>query len=397
MLICGIKVTHDGGVALVEDGHLVFSAEMEKLANRERHARIEDLSVVFDLLRSHGYDPADLDHLVIDGWRKTDKIKMWGGQEISLPLAPYRRGILHTDLLKPYTFTSLDLTYESYPHYAGHVASAYCSSEFAREGADAYILCWDGAMFPFVYHYSPDARRLRAVGPPFYMLGDVYHTLAQGYPPFDDDVAWPHTLALPGKIMAYVSLGTPDKTAVQALHTVYQQAVATVLGTGDVPDDAAHELAGRRILERMRDRLSAPGASAEDMLASIHRFLTDIVVDGLVKVIDADGRRTPNLCLVGGCALNIKWNRAIRDSGIADTVWVPPFPNDAGSAIGAACCALLTHTTTPYLDWSVYSGPSLPTTETTPPGWTASPCTITELAHVLHHTGPTRRLPARKR
>ncbi|MFX0576633.1 carbamoyltransferase N-terminal domain-containing protein [Nocardia nepalensis] len=38
MVICGIKVSHDGGVAVVEDDRLVFSIEMEKLGNGLRYS-----------------------------------------------------------------------------------------------------------------------------------------------------------------------------------------------------------------------------------------------------------------------------------------------------------------------------------------------------------------------
>ncbi|MGY3294250.1 putative NodU family carbamoyl transferase [Bradyrhizobium sp. LM3.6] len=34
MRICGIKLTHDGAVALIEDGRVVFCVEQEKLNNK---------------------------------------------------------------------------------------------------------------------------------------------------------------------------------------------------------------------------------------------------------------------------------------------------------------------------------------------------------------------------
>ncbi len=35
MNVCGIKLTHDSGVALIQDSRLVFSVEMEKFIERE--------------------------------------------------------------------------------------------------------------------------------------------------------------------------------------------------------------------------------------------------------------------------------------------------------------------------------------------------------------------------
>lgn len=37
MVILGIKVTHDGGMALIDNGKLIFSYEMEKLNNNPRY------------------------------------------------------------------------------------------------------------------------------------------------------------------------------------------------------------------------------------------------------------------------------------------------------------------------------------------------------------------------
>ena len=386
MIICGIKLTHDGGVALVDNGRLVFSVEMEKIANNPRHQRIDELATVFDLLGQYGYRPEDVDRYVADGWRKTHKVKLWGGQEVLVELAPYRRGMLDADLLRPYPGQVLDLEYTSYTHYAGHVASAYCASPFARRGEASYVLCWDGAMFPFLYHYDPGTGRMETSGPVLYALGDTYHTLAQLFPPFDAPLEWPHTLALPGKIMAYIAKGRPVEHAVSALERLQRQAELEVFGTDRPREDQLNELSGRRILTLVRDRLDVPGVAPQDMIASVHAFLGRALVRRLTALIAEDGQRSENLCLVGGCALNIKWNRDIRESGAARHVWVPPFPNDAGSAIGTACCELLRSSDAKYLQWSVHSGPEL-VDRGIPDGWTATQCPPAALAEQLHARG----------
>ena len=43
MRICGVKFGHDGAVAVVEDGRLLFSVDLEKLGNGIRHCPLEDL------------------------------------------------------------------------------------------------------------------------------------------------------------------------------------------------------------------------------------------------------------------------------------------------------------------------------------------------------------------
>jgi hypothetical protein len=57
MIVCGVKITHDGAVALIENNRLIFSMEMEKINNNIRHEHINDFQVIFDILALYGYDP----------------------------------------------------------------------------------------------------------------------------------------------------------------------------------------------------------------------------------------------------------------------------------------------------------------------------------------------------
>ncbi len=385
MIICGAKLTHDGAVALIDGNRLVFSVETEKIDNNPRHSNIHDLDLIFQLLREHGYDPGQVDRFVFDGWWKTERIKPWGDQQVRIELAPYRRGLLDTDLLRSYHLRTLDLEYTSYHHYAGHVASGLCTSPATARGESSYVLCWDGAAFPYLYHYDLPAGKVRSLGPLHYMIGNCYHSIAMAYPPFDLDIEYPLTMSLPGKIMAYVANGNPADAGRKMFDEAYRHAIRVVFGDGVVHDEQCSHRNGQRVLGTMRDALDDVDVHPDDMLASLQAFMGDKLVDALAAAIAADGRQSQNLTLVGGCALNIKWNRQIRDSGVCADVWVPPFPNDAGSAIGTACCALM-ETGRAQLDWDVYAGPDLKPSELDD-RWTAKAHTIEDLAHFLHHTG----------
>jgi carbamoyltransferase len=54
LLLCGLKLTHDAGLALIDDGVLVASVEVEKLQNRIRHAAMPDLGLVGEALAAYG-------------------------------------------------------------------------------------------------------------------------------------------------------------------------------------------------------------------------------------------------------------------------------------------------------------------------------------------------------
>ena len=129
-------------------------------------------------------------------------------------------------------------------------------------------------------------------------------------------------------------------------------------------------------------RLDLDGAS---VLASFQEALARLLVERLADAVKPLAGRVRTLCLAGGSALNIKWNSAIRDSGLFDTVWVPPFPNDSGAAIGAACASLMHRGAFGPLEWSVYCGRPLGTTRPRP-GWHGEKCSVDELGAVLATT-----------
>lgn len=68
MLICGLKLTHDGGLALIEDGRLLTSVEMEKLHNNKRFQPLDRLEMAEEVLSREGVRTDDIDLFVIDGW-----------------------------------------------------------------------------------------------------------------------------------------------------------------------------------------------------------------------------------------------------------------------------------------------------------------------------------------
>jgi carbamoyltransferase len=385
MILCGIKLTHDAAVALIDDGRLLFSIEMEKIGNRPRYSRMDDLAVVFELLEKYGYSPDRVDHYVIDGWRRPTLTKSVYGVEVSIPVGPYRRGLLNGELLQAYRFKAFDLSYLSYSHYAGHVFAAYCSSPFAATGEDVVVLVWDGAMLPYLYLVEGNRCAARSLGSPFYLLGDAYHTVSQYFAPFDAPVESP--LGLAGKIMAYTAFGSVDKSLVEFIQAVYERAVAGVVRRNGSPSDLElGEPLGRAILGEVVGELRSVAVPPENMIASWHAFLQDLLAQSVAAALDAHGLKRPKFSFVGGCALNIKWNRALRSSGLFSAMWVPPFPNDAGSAIGAACCAMFHQEGRRGLDWNVYSGPAL-SPSALEPGWSAERRDVRYLAESLYRDG----------
>jgi len=382
MRICGIKFGHDGAVAVIEDGRLLFSVELEKLGNGLRHSLLADMQVALDLLAGGGFARGDIDVFALDGWHAHSRnVFRWGPRELNFPRAPYIQTPLDRDLLAPLAASQSGLDYLSWPHYAGHAVGAWCSSPFAHTGASAYLLSWDGGMVPYLYYLDAGAGRVENLGALFPVVGDLYAEVAAGRGPFAANPSAWETLGTPGKIMAYVAWGTVREELVALFRRLFD-AVPPV-------DDATLATvypANFEVLARIRAAPEIAAADGADVIASYHHFVQALLLESLAAVVARHPGKARRLCYAGGCALNIKWNQAIRTSGLFDEMWIPPFPNDAGSALGAACCAMFAHEGRRVLDWSVYAGPGF-RAEPVPEGWQGRPCPPAELARELHASG----------
>ncbi|UGY17037.1 nodulation protein NodU [Bradyrhizobium septentrionale] len=397
MRICGIKLTHDGAIAVVEDGRLVFCTEQEKRGNNPRYQSIDNLDAVVLALAEHGLDPRDIDQFVIDGGdgeRESQFLVLSGAVPIALKGAPYveRRAEGLLDCVDGFGLIlgGKVFPYKSYPHVTGHVASAYSTSPFAVSGRPAFCLVWDGWISPRLYYVEPQGGRL--VGCLFPMIGHAYAVAGLHFGPYSRPNRTNSDLGIAGKLMAYVALGSADESIVAVFQELYDRRFAADTQQArryraDINNAEASLATMHDFFEASRLRLMAK--RAEDVLASFHVFLERLLIREIAMVLlrhsSLPGAR--NLCIAGGCGLNIKWNSALRATGLFDDVWVPPFPNDSGSAIGAACSALAAQDGFVPLEWSVYSGPALQASEV-PPEWQAAPCSLRDLAAILADNEP---------
>ncbi|MFG1889108.1 carbamoyltransferase N-terminal domain-containing protein [Micromonospora sp. NPDC049051] len=391
MLICGVKVTHDGSVALIENGRLITSVEIEKLDNRSRYTDLTDTALIARVLAGHGLSPTDVDTFVVDGWGyggPSEVVTQADESPLTLTVAPYREDNLQDDSLAVYRFEGLrvgakEYPYHSYHHTTGHIMSAYCTSPFAARREPAFVVVWDGGVLPRGYLVRPHGA-VENLGPIFGLIGNVYATFAMHFAPFrPEDLGVPtdqlpyQQLSVPGKVMAYVAKGVVRPDLCRVFDEIYRDEL-------DISLDFATTFS-RSFLSRTARMTVRP----EDALASMQHWLGERLVESLREMRALLPNSPASLCFAGGCALNIKWNSRIRASGVFDEVYIPPFPNDSGSAIGAACAEWTRSTGTPDLAWSVYSGPALAYGKYDGDGYgyTRRPLDVEGLAALLHLTG----------
>jgi carbamoyltransferase len=406
VIICGLKLTHDGAIALLDGDRLVFSVEIEKIANGPRYSPVDDLGIIPRVLDDFGYKPADVDEWVIDGWDGTGGYPVSSadlGQPAEIAVGPYRECAQCPDLLTPgvtgeFSLAGQALPYTSYAHAAAHLASAYCTSPFAVRDEPAFTLIWDGGMFPRLYWVEP-GRGVENLGELFPLIGHAYAVGAHHFGPFRRAVQSPRVddLGVAGKLMAYIALGQRDEAVLAAMRAEfgrrfesdepgavgYRQAVG---GFGSLVEPSVtpvHDFFGA-----IRVQADAIGAPDEDVLATLHDFLGELLTGRLAAAMARRAGDGPhNVCVAGGCALNIKWNTALRALPGVRELWVPPFPNDSGSAIGAAAARRAGQAGLTAIGWDYRLGPRLGPAGVLPDGWTAVACDADGLARVLHETG----------
>jgi carbamoyltransferase len=398
MLICGIKISHDAGIAAIEDGKVLFSIEVEKLENGHRYSSLGNLERVAQILKSEGLDPSDVGQFVVDGWfvEGVDDIEVTdpavlmarGGARLPIPVAPYQDrpggSPVARYIFTDHAFSTSAVGYASYHHVSNHLLGGYCSSPFAARGEDALVLVWDGGTVPRLYEVTARPRLVRPLTALLPITGDIFGEFSSHLDPFfrdtdgfSADEIMRHHLSVAGKAMAYAALGRVEEDAFGVFDNVL----------AEFPDVSAEnsKAASVKLIGR-RDEL-LPGLSDADLIATFQEYLGGRLLRSLASFLrDLGLPAEPNLVMAGGCALNIKWNSRLRRSGLIAGIWIPPFPNDSGAAIGTATCEMFHRGQHQALDWDVYSGPRL-TVGDIPPGWRVLGCGERELAGLLHTIG----------
>lgn len=399
MIICSLKFTHDGTIALIDNGKLVFSYEMEKLNNNDRF--IELLNFYSDdflnsILIKHGYKSEDIDHLVIDGWgvilieNKTENdyppfsfiFKKTDSEKMNITVNGYGLMIKNENVLEPVTFKYFKnkLVYNSYLHLSGHIFSAYCTSPFAKKKDDSFILAWDGISFPQVFYFNAKTKKVENLGAIFHLLGHSYSVFATNYYPFEGYAA--DDMSLAGQLMAYVAMGEVDQVVLAEFKRLFYLHENSIYKSSGLK---AQELIdkGTELLKEFVVYAELNDVDSNNLLSTYHVFFQEILLETLSNLISKYPSYTKNICLTGGCALNIKWNNHIRSSKIFEEVYVPPFPNDSGSALGAACCEMINRTGELVLNWDVYSGPNIEEGILSEK-WAVATCFLEQLAGILY-------------
>lgn len=373
MKILGIKYTHDSTVALVENRTLIFSEESEKIDNGNRYKKPDSINFPIDVLNKRCIDISNISNVVIDGWYKDILVK--GSNEV-LPVANYAD--INEDLLTETKSNCSLFDYSSYAHILGHMIGSYATSDFSKNEEPAYCVTWDGGQFPRVDYIEPNSEeKIKYIGSVHVMDGMIYEVIGLYVGPYKDETFLKDSArrnhkkkifaySIPGKIMSYIALGKINEELIENCFNVYYKLEENILGLELEKIYVENKLyLNCLFMEKLSKMDCFKRTDDASILLSIHTFLQRLFVKRLTTMIPNGS----NLVFSGGSALNIKWNSALLRTNHFKDIWIPPFTNDTGSALGMACTELALKNNIWSIDWSVYSGPKLienkPTSEWT--------------------------------
>ncbi|MFH0937610.1 MAG: carbamoyltransferase C-terminal domain-containing protein [Candidatus Daviesbacteria bacterium] len=329
--------THNASAALLRNGELVAMVEEERFTRRKNAYGEVPHNAIAYCLDSQGIILDDVDVVGI-GWDFNRLFQNAGRVAPSI-----------SDLAKMY-FPKDKFQYTQYPrlelvpHHLAHAASTYFLSGFQ----DAGILIVDGQgenQSTSLYSARDNNIKLLAEFPVRDSLGYFYEAVSQyiglsasepgktmglagyGQPIYDFDLI----KLLPAGYQINLDLNAPQteidqqKDAADAWSEYLQQK----FGIPNEPSYSYNPLLGRLI------RNVVLGQNQMDIAASAQRSL-ELVALHLVNYL-RQSAGSKNLCIAGGVGLNCSMNGRIVRERLFDNVFIPPFVNDAGVAVGAAC------------------------------------------------------------
>jgi hydroxymethyl cephem carbamoyltransferase len=324
MLTLAMKPGHDGSIAVVEDGRLVWCLESEK----DTFPRYAALTPATLLAVAERLDRIP-DVVALGGWEKPRRTGIIGAGYTGATAVEQGR----------MRFFGKDVRYFTSSHERSHIMMALGMAPPGSHDLTT-VLVWEGVIGSF-YLVDRDWHLVRTV-PVLAAPGERYAFLFSLADPGFPDRGSTSRPDGSGKLMALAAYGDPKDADDDIVAAVDRILCAEVLNPAPKADFA----------DTVLYNAGVESDATKTAAALLTKRIFDIFADAAVRDLPAG---TP-LRISGGCGLNCEWNAAWRDLGHFSSVFVPPCTNDSGSAIGTAIDALTHLDHARPLEWDVYSG-----------------------------------------
>jgi predicted NodU family carbamoyl transferase len=329
MKILSYNPGHDGAIVYLRDTNLVISIEAEKNSNY-RYSPISS----HDVFNVFGELDEIPDVICTGGWwpREANLVG-------SRPHVGYRGLIKSEAVVENRRLFGKSVQYFSSSHERSHLLCAFGMSGLPK-GTPCYGLIWEGSIGAF-YEIDADLN--------ITLLADVLNEPGNRYasiygladPTFPKNAPFSR-FSDSGKLMALASFSnriTPSEEE--------EKLIDFLLNSQHVR------------LNLYEDLEQSPYYNVgvnDPEFRNFAGIFSDRIFDVFHKFAKANMKKRFPLIIAGGCGLNCDWNTKWQESGLFPAVFVPPVPNDSGSAIGTAIDAQFYFTGNPKINWNVYAG-----------------------------------------
>jgi carbamoyltransferase len=345
MTVIGVNAyAHDAGVALVRNGEPVFVLEEERLDRVRKSRAFPSRSLALLLERhQHAFDEA---RAIAFPWRG-DRFA-WTVAKLIARRFPAALNLLRTEASPNMNFPTalrflriprevartvggkVQVPVTFVPHHDAHAASAFFLSPFDK----AAVLVMDGfgdECSTSIYHATGAAIRRISTNRFFDSVGIMYSMLTK-YLGF-------RTILDEGKVMALATYGSDELCA-------DLKRMVTLLPNGRYEINERffgyHRRGELEPVSKEFVRRFGPARRSEDPIAQRHMDIAralQVTLEETVLHVARHVRRELGesaLCMAGGTALNCIVNQRVLEETGFEQMYVPPNPNDAGVALGAA-------------------------------------------------------------
>jgi len=302
----------NAGLTIEDIDCIAFGWDLEKYSNGEMAAFYEDVNKVY---------PPDGRTL---GWQRA-LLSTFNRDTVTEKVRSELVRFFGTNNIPPI---------KSYPHHKSHAVTAFHLSPFEESlvctidgsGDTQCATIWAGK--------GGDLELVHEVNIP-HSLGWYYAAITEflGFQAYDGEY----------KVMGLAAYGRPNSQFAEALAKMVPVAENGWEYTVD-PKYIHHgpHTYSSRFTDHLADLLEMQPRFGTQALEPVHEDLAfeaqKLLEDRVVRLLRHFRKETGirNVCLAGGVALNVKMNRAIRDSELFDDMFVFPIPSDSGTSIGAA-------------------------------------------------------------
>jgi len=333
MLTLGISAYyHDAAACLIVDGDIVAAVQEERFTRRkyDADAPVNAVQYCLDLV---GATIADVDVLAfyerpVEKWARQEWLAARRIDGAPVPIAADTVERRLRDTLN--WFGDIEFV----EHHRAHAASAYYVSGFDTAGV---LVCdavgeWDTTTF-----WRGTGETLERIGGIQFphSLGLFYSCLTAylGYRPNSDEY----------KVMGLASYGEPKYASALRQLLVVDPVQGRFRLDTDVLDFLSSPEGYRRHLPALLNvapRRAGESITAEHAnLAASAQLVLEEAVSDLIGWL-AGAQDSTNLCLAGGVALNCRANAVAFEGSSFHKMFVQPAAGDAGTALGAALCAV---------------------------------------------------------